>query len=259
MRSPSRAGNWVTRLVADCDAIAAVPGAGMVRTARVSDGSFLIRARGLTHHYDVGGRAIIADLSLDIAPGEIVAVVGRSGSGKTTLLHLIGAMARPGAGTICVDGEDMATWNDRERTAFRRRRLGFVFQAYNLLPTLTVRENVALPLELNDLPVTADIARLLASLGLEGLADRYPDELSGGEQQRTAIARAVVHGPALIIADEPTGNLDSDSGQDVIRLFEHRARAAGAAVLMATHSLDMVGRADRVLELKDGVLADLRS
>ncbi len=218
----------------------------------------LVRVRGLSHRYAGSSRSIIADLSLDIAAGEIVAVLGRSGSGKTTLLHLVGAMARPSAGSIHLGSENMAMWTDDQRTAFRRQRLGFVFQAYNLLPTLTVRENVMLPLELNGLPDTGAVAALLASLGLTGLAGSYPDELSGGEQQRTAIARAVVHGPALIVADEPTGNLDRESGHDVISLFEHCARAAGAAVLMATHSLDMVGHADRVLELKDGVLADQR-
>lgn len=220
----------------------------------------LIRARQLTHGYRNGKheRTVIERLDLDIAQGEIVAIVGRSGSGKTTLLNIVGAMAKPRSGTIQIGDDDATVWNDAERSAFRRQRLGFVFQAYNLLPTLTVHENVALPLELNDLPDEGRSAQLLSTLGISAIADRFPDQISGGEQQRTAIARAVVHRPALIIADEPTGNLDREDGRRVIELFEDCARAAGAAVLMATHSLDMVGHADRVMEMRDGILVTLR-
>ncbi len=215
----------------------------------------LLSARGLVKHYAAsGGVAVLDGLDLDISAGEIVAVIGRSGSGKSTLLNLAGHMDAPSAGVIRVDGTDSSAWDDEARTAFRRRRLGFVFQSYNLLPTLTVRENVELPLELNHTADAARVARLLGILGLAALAARYPDELSGGEQQRTAIARALVHRPALIIADEPTGNLDQDTARDVLSLFEHSVREAGAALLMATHSPDMVGRADRVLELSHGRL-----
>ena len=216
----------------------------------------LLRARGLTRSFRATARgpAILRGLSLDLACGELVAVVGRSGSGKTTLLNLIGAMDRPDAGQLEFAGEDMASWDDRARTAFRRRRLGFVFQAFNLLPTLTVRENIALPLELNGLASAERVAALLDALGIAALAERFPDQISGGEQQRTAIARAVAHRPALIIADEPTGNLDRDTGREVIALFEHSVRASGATLLMATHSDEMLGRADRVLELRDGAL-----
>lgn len=214
--------------------------------------SAVVRARGLSRSY--GGPPVIHDLDLDISAGEIVAVLGRSGSGKTTLLNLIGAMDRPDAGTLVFAGTDMSAWRDAERTAFRRSRLGFVFQSFNLLPSLTVRENVALPLELNGLPQATVLDELLASLGLAGLGNRFPDEVSGGEQQRAAIARAVVHAPALIIADEPTGNLDLATGRDVLRLFERCAREAGAALLMATHSDEMSRGADRVLELRDGTL-----
>ena len=216
----------------------------------------LLRARGLSRSYRAieGGLDILRDLSLDLARGELVAVVGRSGSGKTTLLNLIGAMDRPSAGRLEFAGEDMTSWDDRARTAFRRARLGFVFQAFNLLPTLTVRENIALPLELNGLASAARVRELLDSLGITALADRFPDQISGGEQQRTAIARAIAHRPALIIADEPTGNLDRDTGREVIALFEHSVRASGATLLMATHSDEMLGRADRVLQLRDGAL-----
>ncbi len=216
----------------------------------------LLCARGLVRSFraSAGGPDILRGLDLDLASGELVAVVGRSGSGKTTLLNLIGAMDRPDAGQLRFAGEDMASWDERARTAFRRARLGFVFQAFNLLPTLTVRENIALPLELNGLSSAARVAVLLDSLGIAALADRFPDQISGGEQQRTAIARAVAHRPALIIADEPTGNLDRDTGREVIALFEHSVRASGATLLMATHSDEMLGCADRVLELRDGAL-----
>lgn len=218
--------------------------------------SLLLRARGLTRSFvtTTRGPQILRGLDLDLSRGELVAVVGRSGSGKTTLLNLIGAMDRPDAGQLRFAGEDMASWNDRARTAFRRARLGFVFQAFNLLPTLTVRENIALPLELNGLASAARVAELLETLGITTLADRFPDQISGGEQQRTAIARAVAHRPALIIADEPTGNLDRDTGREVINLFEHSVRASGATLLMATHSDEMLGCADRVLELRNGAL-----
>lgn len=216
----------------------------------------LLRACGLTRTYAGAGPGpgILRNLDLDLDSGEIVAVVGRSGSGKTTLLNLIGAMDRPDLGSLAFKGADMTVWDDRARTAFRRARLGFVFQAFNLLPTLTVRENVELPLELNGLADPQRVTELLAALGIAALADRFPDQISGGEQQRTAIARAIAHRPDLIIADEPTGNLDRDTGREVIALFEQRVRTAGATLLMATHSDEMLGHADRVLELRDGAL-----
>lgn len=216
----------------------------------------LLRARGLARTYAAGERrpGILRELDLDLYAGEIVAVVGRSGSGKTTLLNLIGAMDRPDSGTLSFEGEDMTRWDASARTAFRRARLGFVFQAFNLLPTLTVRENISLPLELNHLPSEARVRELLADLSIDALADRFPDQISGGEQQRTAIARAIAHRPRLIIADEPTGNLDRETGREVIELFERSVRAAGATLLMATHSEEMLGHADRVLELRDGAL-----
>jgi putative ABC transport system ATP-binding protein len=216
----------------------------------------LLRARGLSRTYAVADSrpGILRDLDLDLHAGEIVAVVGRSGSGKTTLLNLIGAMDRPDHGTLAFENEDMTAWDDRARTAFRRARLGFVFQAFNLLPTLTVRENIALPLELNGMGGETRVDELLADLSIVALGDRFPDQISGGEQQRTAIARAIAHRPALIIADEPTGNLDRETGREVIALFERSVRAAGATLLMATHSDEMLGHADRVLELRDGAL-----
>ena len=227
----------------------------VTRDFAVSD-ACVISALGVHKSYagSAAEHAVIRDLYLDISAGEIVAIVGRSGSGKTTLLNLIGAMDRPSGGRIECGGRDMSAWSDAERTHFRRSRLGFVFQSFNLLPTLTVHENVALPLELNGQPVDERIDRLLETLGLGAVGARFPDQISGGEQQRAAIARAVVHEPTLIIADEPTGNLDLETGREVLGLFEVCVREAGAALLMATHSLEMSGGADRVLELRNGTL-----
>ena len=216
----------------------------------------LLAARGLTRYYGTAGQAqpVLADLDLDLARGEIVAVIGRSGSGKSTLLNLVGQMDTPNAGRLVFAGAETGTWDDAARTRFRRTALGFVFQAYNLVPSLTAAENIALPLELNGLPCQPRVDELLAALGLTRLATRYPETLSGGEQQRVAIARAVAHRPALVLADEPTGNLDQDTAQEVVALFEQVVRESGAALLMATHSVDMVGHADRVLYLRHGRL-----
>lgn len=219
----------------------------------------LLTIKNLTKRYRSGDsqHIVLNAIDLEVRAGEIVVVLGRSGSGKTTLLNLAGAMDLPDGGTLVFDGQDLAQLSDRQRTLFRRRRLGFVFQAYNLLPTLSVRENVALPLELNGLPL-ARVDPVLAVLQLEPIAERMPDQISGGEQQRTAIARAIAHAPDLIIADEPTGNLDSETGHDVIQLFEQCARNAGAALLMATHSAEMIGHADHVLELRRGRVREAR-
>lgn len=221
---------------------------------------FLLTARAISKRYPGTNQVapVLAALDLNIMRGEVVVISGRSGSGKSTLLNLVGQMDAPSTGAISFEGVDTTHWSDEERTAFRCRKLGFVFQAYNLLPTLSVRENVQLPLELNETPDDDRVDRLLGHLGLKALGERYPDEISGGEQQRTAIARALIHRPALIIADEPTGNLDRETGRQVVDLFESSVRDAGAALLMATHSVDMIGRADRVFELQDGHLQELR-
>ncbi|MEQ8230183.1 MAG: ABC transporter ATP-binding protein [Gammaproteobacteria bacterium] len=214
----------------------------------------ILEARAVTRRYG-SGRAVIDALDLSVRRGEIVAIIGRSGSGKSTLLNLVGQMDRPDAGRLIYAGQDTAGWDDDQRTRFRRSMLGFVFQAYNLLPTLTVRENIALPLELNGLPLEPTVTRLLEALDIDALGERYPEQVSGGEQQRTAVARALAHRPPLVIADEPTGNLDADTGHEVIALFERAVREAGAALLMATHSTEMIGHADRVLALDHGRLA----
>jgi putative ABC transport system ATP-binding protein len=217
----------------------------------------LVSARGLSRSYEDGGRQhlVLSHVDLDIHAGQIVVVVGRSGSGKSTLLNLLGAMDSPSTGTLSIGNTRLDTLDEDGRALFRRAHVGFVFQAFNLLPTLTVLENLLLPLELNGSAGTAANERaedLLARLGLAGRGARLPEELSGGEQQRVAIARALVHNPALVIADEPTGNLDLETGQQVLELLDELTRSEGRTLVMATHSREVVGIADRILSISEG-------
>jgi putative ABC transport system ATP-binding protein len=221
-----------------------------------------IRLDGVSKSFaEAGGtREVLREISLVVAPGELVALVGRSGSGKSTLLNLVAALDRPSAGTIAVGGQDLGTLDDRGRTLFRRRQVGFVFQFFNLLPTLTVEENVLLPLELIGQRARGHEARsraaaLLAKVGLQDRAASYPDRLSGGEQQRIAVARALVHDPALVLADEPTGALDAETGRGVLQMLTALGREQGKAVLLVTHSDAIAHAADRVLVLESGRLA----
>jgi putative ABC transport system ATP-binding protein len=218
----------------------------------------LIEGRGLTKVYDEAGRrhVVLADIDLDIGAGEFVVVLGRSGSGKSTLLNLLGAMDVPSGGALTVGGQRIDRLDELGRTYFRRRQVGFVFQAFNLIPTLTVAENLRLPLALNHLDEDPSrIEAQLDALGLGGKGRRFPDQLSGGEQQRVAVARALIHAPALVIADEPTGNLDLDTGRQVLELLDRMTRAAGKTLVMATHSREVIGIADRVLTIHEGRLA----
>lgn len=217
----------------------------------------MLRARDLRKRYGGGESAVDAlrGVSLDLAAGEFVAVVGPSGCGKSTLLQLCGGMDRPTAGTVAVDGVDLAGLDDEALTALRRDRVGFVFQFFNLLPTLTLAENIALPLLLAGAPSRVGIARAREGAGRVGLGhrlDHYPAAVSGGELQRAAVARALVHEPALIIADEPTGNLDTENGRRVLSLLRDLNRETGVAVLLATHDPALAAAADRVLRLRDG-------
>ena len=197
---------------------------------------------------------VLHALDLNVAAGEFVVILGRSGSGKSTLLQLLGAIDRATGGSLRIGDTDLVTLDEEGRARFRRRHLGFVFQAYNLLPTLTVAENLRLPLALNGLDEGDRVAMLLARLGLTDKADRYADQLSGGEQQRVAIARALIHEPHLVLADEPTGNLDEDAARTVLALFVEMVRERGHTLVMATHSTDAGGYADRVLRLDHGHL-----
>jgi putative ABC transport system ATP-binding protein len=207
--------------------------------------------------FDNGAQAVLDRASARIAPGEFVAIIGRSGSGKSTLLKLIGALDVPDSGSIRHGEHELAAMSERELTAFRRRELGFVFQFFNLVPTLSVSENIELPLALNRRPravAALRAAELLAALGLEHCARRLPDQLSGGEQQRVAIARALAHAPSLVIADEPTGNLDADTADEVLDLLVSSCRAQAASLIIATHSREAAARADRVLRIVGGRL-----
>ena len=219
----------------------------------------MIEIRGLTKSYpEAGGeRVVFEGLDLRAEDGQIVVLLGPSGSGKTTLLNLVSGIDLPTAGDVIIDDAVLTRMSERERTLFRRDRIGFVFQFFNLIPTLTVEENLLLPLELSgrDTPADHERARsLLAEVGLADRADVYPDRLSGGEQQRVAVARALSHDPAVVLADEPTGNLDRRTGQTVLDLLESLARSAGKTVLVVTHSEQAVPLADRVVELRDGAV-----
>jgi len=197
-------------------------------------------------------RRVLHDVSFDVARGEFVAIVGESGVGKSTLLNLIAGLEQPDEGTVVVNGQDLAPLDDNARTALRREHIGFVFQSFHVLPYLTVRRNVALPLALNGHHGTAADARTHALLDAVRLADRgdsMPRELSGGEMQRVAIARALVHAPAIVLADEPTGNLDPDSAAQVIALLRECVKSNAATALLVTHSRTAAAAADRILAL----------
>jgi putative ABC transport system ATP-binding protein len=220
-----------------------------------------VELRKVSKSYREAGveRVVLRDVSVTIASGEIAVLVGRSGSGKSTLLNVIAGIDRPSAGTVLVDGTDLTALDEQARTRFRRRHIGFVFQFFNLIPLLTVEENLLLPLELNGRADPAGVARaraLLERVGLGGRGDSFPDRLSGGEQQRVAIARALVHEPALVLADEPTGNLDAETAGGVLELLDTLAREAGRTVLMVTHSREVVGVADRIFTIQRGALVE---
>lgn len=198
---------------------------------------------------------VLRGASLEIAAGEVVALVGPSGSGKSSLLHLVGLLEKPDGGTITLNGEVIDTDNDRARTAVRLRHIGFVYQFHNLLPEFTAQENIALPARLAGQGKQTAMAAAMASLERLGLADRathLPSQLSGGEQQRVAIARALANHPTLLLVDEPTGSLDSAAGEKVADLLVREAKEQGAAVLLATHDMDLAARADRIVRLRDG-------
>ena len=200
-------------------------------------------------------RDVLTGAELRLERGRIGALVGRSGAGKSTLLNLVSGIDRPDGGTVVVDGTHLEALSERDRTLFRRRSIGFVFQFYNLVPTLTVSENVRFLLDLNG--VAADDARarsraLLDEVGLADRADAFPDRLSGGEQQRVAIARALAHEPALVLADEPTGDLDAETGQTILDLLERLTRDQNRTLLMVTHDESTLGRVDTVFRLAEG-------
>ncbi|MEA5391093.1 ABC transporter ATP-binding protein [Cyanobium gracile UHCC 0139] len=220
-----------------------------------------IELRGLSKRFQEGEseRTVLQAVDLTIAPGQFVVLLGQSGSGKSTLLHLIGGIDTPSSGCVAIGGVDLTALDERDRTLFRRDHIGFIFQFFNLIPTLSVLENVTLPGELAGRPRAALETAAHDLLGRVGLADRAstrPDRLSGGQQQRVAIARALLHQPLLILADEPTGNLDEHTGEQVLQLLIDLTRQQGRTLIMATHNGAIAGRADRVLRVQEGHLLE---
>jgi putative ABC transport system ATP-binding protein len=219
-----------------------------------------IAFHSLTRWYgENASRVVLDDVSGHIRAGEFVVVVGRSGSGKSTLLNLLGGLELPSQGSVVIDHTDIATLSDRELTALRRRRMGFVFQSYNLISTLSVADNLRLPLSLNGIAETNQVDTWLERVGLSGRGEDWPDRLSGGEQQRVAIARALIHEPELILADEPTGNLDLENAERVVALLDGLCREAGRTLIMVTHALEVAGMADQLLTIRDGQLVAAQS
>ncbi|GMU65380.1 MAG: ABC transporter ATP-binding protein [Acidobacteriota bacterium] len=215
------------------------------------------RAEGVARTFRWGEVEVraLAGLDLEVAPGELVVVAGPSGSGKSTLLHLLGALDAPDAGRVLFAGRDLAAMSERERTLLRRRRLGFVFQAFHLVPVLSALENVEYPLVIDGVAPRERRERARVALERVGLGARLghrPDRLSGGERQRVAVARALVHRPSAVLADEPTGNLDSDNARRVFDLLAELGREDGAAIVVSTHDAVLVERAPRVVRLRDG-------
>jgi lipoprotein-releasing system ATP-binding protein len=226
----------------------------------MSDSLFPLSLRDVKRTFVQGDRRleVLQGVSLDLRPGEIVALVGQSGSGKSTLLHIAGLLERPDEGDIIVEGKSAGAVNDRERTALRRRVLGFVYQYHHLLPEFSAIENVMLPQMLNGRSrgqARSHAAELLAMVQLKDRSDHRPGRLSGGEQQRVAIARAVANAPRVLLADEPTGNLDSSTADTVFRQLLSLVRDTGMAALVATHNLELAARMDRTVTLRDGVLS----
>ena len=219
----------------------------------------LLQAQALCKTYGTGETAVQAlkDVSFSVPKGEFVAVVGESGSGKSTLLNLLGGLDTPTSGKVLLDGRDLFAMKERERTIFRRRNIGFVFQAFNLIPELTVEQNILFPVLLDyQKPDTAYLEELLDVLDLRKRRSHLPGQLSGGQQQRVAIGRALITRPALILADEPTGNLDTRNSGEVIALLKEASRKYAQTIVMITHSRSIAQTADRVLQVSDGCLTD---
>jgi putative ABC transport system ATP-binding protein len=220
----------------------------------------VIELKGVTREYEVGGHPVhaLCGIDLHIQAGEYVSVMGPSGSGKSTLLHILGCLDRPTAGTFLLDGEDVGTLPDESLARIRQRKIGFVFQAFHLVPRLSAAENVELPMIFASMPKSERserVSKALHEVGLEGRSDHRPDQLSGGERQRVAIARSVVMGPSILLADEPTGNLDAKSGKEVMGLLEGM-NTSGLTLVVVTHDPVIGGKARRRIRLQDGAIAE---
>lgn len=219
----------------------------------------ILKVENLTKTYGSGENLAHAvdDVSFSVEKGEFVAIVGASGSGKSTLLHLIGGVDRPTSGKIFVDGNDISKMNDDKLAVFRRRQVGIVYQFYNLIPILTVEENITLPCDLDGRGVDRErLEMILDSFGLRARRKHLPNQLSGGQQQRTSIARALINNPSLVLADEPTGNLDSKSSEEVMSMLKMCNQSYGQTVIMITHNLDIAKQADRIITISDGKIVE---
>lgn len=219
----------------------------------------ILKVENLTKTYGSGENLVHAvdDVSFSVEKGEFVAIVGASGSGKSTLLHLIGGVDRPTSGKIFVDGNDISKMNDDKLAVFRRRQVGIVYQFYNLIPILTVEENITLPCDLDGRGVDRErLEVILDSFGLRARRKHLPNQLSGGQQQRTSIARALINNPSLVLADEPTGNLDSKSSEEVMSMLKMCNQSYGQTVIMITHNLDIAKQADRIITISDGKILE---
>ena len=215
----------------------------------------ILSVENLTKIYGKGTTKVVAldDVSFKVDKGEFVAIVGASGSGKSTLLHLIGGVDRPTKGKVYIDGNDIYDLDDDKLAIFRRRQIGLIYQFYNLIPILNVEENITLPLELDHQKVDVlELKNLLKTLGLENRKNHLPNELSGGQQQRTSIGRALITNPAIILADEPTGNLDSKASDEIVDLLKKSNRDYNQTIIMITHNLEIAKCADRIIKLEDG-------
>ena len=219
----------------------------------------ILKVENLTKTYGSGENLVHAvdDVSFSVEEGAFVAIVGASGSGKSTLLHLIGGVDRPTSGKIFVDGNDISKMNDDKLAVFRRRQVGIVYQFYNLIPILTVEENITLPCDLDGRGVDRErLEMILDSFGLRARRKHLPNQLSGGQQQRTSIARALINNPSLVLADEPTGNLDSKSSEEVMSMLKMCNQSYGQTVIMITHNLDIAKQADRIITISDGKIVE---
>lgn len=215
----------------------------------------ILRVENLSKVYGKGVAKVVAldNVSFSIAKGEFVAIVGASGSGKSTLLHLIGGVDRPTSGKVFIDGKDIYGFNDDELAIFRRRQVGLIYQFYNLIPILNVEENITLPLSLDNRKIDSKrLNDLIQLLGLESRKTHLPNELSGGQQQRTSIGRAMITNPAIILADEPTGNLDSKSSDEIVELLKKSNRDYKQTIVMITHNMEIAKIADRIIKIEDG-------
>ena len=215
----------------------------------------ILKVENLTKTYGEGSTKVIAlnDISFTIEKGEFVAIVGASGSGKSTLLHLIGGVDKPDSGKIYIDGSDITNYNEDKLAIFRRRQVGLIYQFYNLIPILNVEENITLPLNLDNREVNEEkLNELIKLLGLEKRKKHLPNELSGGQQQRVSIGRALITNPAIILADEPTGNLDTSSSDEIVSLLKKTNKEYKQTIIMITHNLDIASIADRIIKIEDG-------